>query len=82
MTVTEATQQDWTNFWEESPMATIQIQETKVQEHLTINEARSLRDEIIEQIEIAFAVWGDEDCFEQTALTALVADSFLDKGVL
>ena len=77
MTVTEATQQDWTNFWEESPMATIQIQET-----LTINEARSLRDEIIEQIEIAFAVWGDEDCFEQTALTALVADSFLDKGVL
>ena len=77
MTVTEATQQDWTNFWEETPMATIQIQET-----LTINEARSLRDEIIEQIEIAFAVWGDEDCFEQTALTALVADSFLDKGVL
>ena len=77
MTVTEATQQDWTNFWEESPMATIQIQET-----LTINEARSLRDEIIEQIEIAFAVWGDEDCFEQNALTALVADSFLDKGVL
>ena len=77
MTVSEATQQDWTNFWEETPMATIQIQET-----LTINEARSLRDEIIEQIEIAFAVWGDEDCFEQTALTALVADSFLDKGVL
>ena len=80
MTVTEATQQDWTNFWEESPMATIQIQETK--EKLTLNEARILRDEIIEQIEIAFAVWGDEDCFEQTALTALVADSFLDKGVL
>lgn len=78
MTVSEATQQDWTNFWEDqSPMQTIQIQET-----LTINEARSLRDEIIEQIEIAFAVWGDEDCFEQTALTALVADSFLDKGVL
>jgi len=77
MTVSEATQQDWTNFWEETPMATIQIQET-----LTINEARLLRDEIIEQIEIAFAVWGDEDCFEQTALTALVADSFLDKGVL
>ena len=78
MTVSEATQQDWTNFWEDqSPMQTIQIQET-----LTIREARSLRDEIIEQIEIAFAVWGDEDCFEQTALTALVADSFLDKGVL
>ena len=77
MTVTEATQQDWTNFWEESPMQTIQIQET-----ITVDEARSLRDEIIEQIEIAFAVWGDEDCFEQTALTALVADSFLDKGVL
>ena len=78
MTVSEATQQDWTNFWEDqSPMATIQIQET-----LTINEARSLRDEIIEQIEIAFAVWGDEDCFEQNALTSLVADSFLDKGVL
>ena len=77
MTVSEATQQDWTNFWEETPMATIQIQET-----LTINEARLLRDEIIEQIEIAFAVWGDEDCFEQNALTSLVADSFLDKGVL
>ena len=77
MTVSEATQQDWTNFWEETPMATIQIQET-----ISVDEARSLRDEIIEQIEIAFAVWGDEDCFEQTALTALVADSFLDKGVL
>lgn len=77
MTVSEATQQDWTNFWEETPMRTIQIQET-----ISVDEARSLRDEIIEQIEIAFAVWGDEDCFEQTALTALVADSFLDKGVL
>ena len=53
-----------------------------VQESITVDEARILRDEIIEQIEIAFAVWGDEDCFEQTALTSLVADSFLDKGVL
>jgi len=63
----------------EQPMTIAPIQTVNT---LTVDEARHLRDEIIEQIEIAFAVWGDEDCFEQTALTALVADSFLDKGVL
>jgi len=49
---------------------------------LSIEEAVLLRDEIIEQIEVAFAVWGEDDCFEQQALCALVSDSFLDRGVM
>ena len=72
MTVTEATQK-------EQPMTIAPIQTVDT---LTVNEARHLRDEIIEQIEIAFEVWGEGDCFEQTAIVSLVADTFLDRGVM
>ena len=77
--ITEATQSDWTNFWEEQPMTIAPIQTVNT---LTVDEARHLRDEIIEQIEIAFEVWGEGDCFEQTAIVSLVADTFLDRGVM
>ena len=55
---------------------------TKTRENISIDEARQLRDEIIEQIEVAFAIWGDEDCFEQRAISSLISDSFVDKGVM
>tara|TARA_B100000900_G_C20515664_1_gene689944 strand:+ start:65 stop:301 length:237 start_codon:yes stop_codon:yes gene_type:complete len=77
--ITEATQKDWTNFWEES---TMNATATKTRENISIDEARQLRDEIIEQIEVAFAIWGDEDCFEQRAISSLISDSFVDKGVM
>jgi len=77
--ITEATEKDWTNFWEES---TMNATATKTRENISIDEARQLRDEIIEQIEVAFAIWGDEDCFEQRAISSLISDSFVDKGVM
>lgn len=77
--ITQATHKDWTNFWEESSMTTTS---TKIETSMSIDEVRELRDDILEQIEIAFVIWGDEDCFEQRAITSLITDSFVDKGIM
>ena len=71
--VTEATSQDWTDFWENSMPTTV--------ESLTVDQARQLRDEIIEQVEVAFAIWGDYE-FEERAICGIINDAFLDKGIL
>jgi len=76
MTVTTATKLDWVDFWEnEMPTEPIVM---------TPKELRELRDSIIECIEVAFSVWGDDEGlrFEERAICGIVSDCFVDRGIL
>ena len=74
MTVTEATSEDWTDFWENEMPAAPPFNQEQIAAMLSVSE------QIQEQIEIAGELWEMTD-FEVTALCGMVADAFADNGI-
>ena len=74
MSITEATSEDWTDFWENEMPATPSFNQEQIAAMLSVSE------QIQEQIEIAGELWEMTD-FEVTALCGMVADAFADNGI-
>lgn len=73
MTTTEATTEDWVDFWEnEMPPEPV---------NLDAKQLVSLKEEILEQVGIAASIW-DWTEFEENALSSLISDIFKDRGIL
>ena len=71
MTTTEATTEDWVDFWENETEPVC----------LDAKQLVSLREEILEQVGIAASIW-DWTEFEENALCSLIGDIFVDRGIL
>jgi|SaaInlV_120m_DNA_3_1039746.scaffolds.fasta_scaffold09917_2 hypothetical protein len=71
--ISDVTSSDWVDFWENEESSESIIFNTK--------ELISLKEEIIEQIGVAASVW-DWTSFEEDALTSLINNVFLGRGVL
>ena len=72
--ITEATPNDWTDFWENEMPPTPSFN----QEQLTA--LLSLSAQIQENIQVAAELWEMSD-FEENALCSIVADAFAEKGI-
>ena len=66
MAITEATNQDWVDFWEGEDIT----------EHaVPIDRLAKLRDELKEQIAVAFSIW-DMGEFEENAICGMIDEAF------
>ena len=74
MSITEATSEDWTDFWENEMPAAPSFNQEQIAAMLSVSE------QIQEQIEIVGELWEMTD-FEVTALCGMVADAFADNGI-
>ena len=74
MTITEATPNDWTDFWENEMPNSPSFN----QEQLTA--LLSLSEQIQETIQVAAELWDMSD-FEENALCGIVADAFAEQGI-
>ena len=72
--ITEATPNDWTDFWENEMPTTPSFN----QEQLTA--LLSLSEQIQETIQVAAELWDMSD-FEENALCGIVADAFAENGI-
>ncbi len=49
---------------------------------MDIDQLRKLREDIVEQIQVAFSVWGEESgSFEERSICCIVTETFLDNGI-
>ena len=66
MIITETTTEDWVDFWENEDI---------VEHTVPISQLAKLRDELKEQIAIAFCIW-DLGEFEEDAVCGMIDEAF------
>ena len=65
---------DWEDFWTN----TMEFEEII----MDIDQLRKLREDIVEQIQVAFSVWGEESgSFQERSICCIVTETFLDNGI-
>ena len=65
---------DWEDFW------TNEMESEEIV--MNIDQLRKLREDIVEQIQVAFSVWGEgSGSFEERSICCIVEETFLDNGI-
>ena len=65
---------DWEDFW------TNEMEPEEIV--MNIDQLRKLREDIVEQIQVAFSVWGEySGSFKERSICCIVTETFLDNGI-
>ena len=68
MAITEATTEDWVDFWENEDVAPATVT-------MKVADLNKMRDDLKEQIAVAFAIW-EMSQFEEDAICGMIDETF------